>query len=114
VLVEGFFSVMKLYEAGVQHVVAAMGCELSERQAELLAQFPEVVVLFDGDEAGRAGAEAAKARLQGRTIVRTIHLPDGRKPDDLSARALKWLINGVQLLDLEEVRYLPRELAPRA
>lgn len=108
VLVEGFFAVLALFEAGIEHVVAAMGCELSEHQVELLSAFPEIVILFDGDDAGRAGAASARAKLAEKTILRTIHLPDGVKPDDLSSRALKWLVNGVQLLDLEEIRYAPR------
>jgi len=108
ILVEGFFAVLALHQGGFDNAVAAMGCELSGRQVELLRAFPEVVLLFDGDEAGRVGAQSARAKLAEITVVRVIHLPEGMKPDDLTVRALKWLVNGVQLLDLEEVRYVPR------
>lgn len=111
VLVEGFFSVLALHEAGFENVVASMGCELSAHQAMLLTAFPEVVILYDGDGPGTLGASAAREKLAGKTIVRLITLPAGTKPDELSPRALKWLINGVQLLDLEHVTYTPR--APR-
>lgn len=107
VLVEGFFAVMAMYQAGFDHVVASMGCELSDHQVELLAGFPEVVLLFDGDEAGCTATAAAREKLCGKTRVRTIQLRADVKPDDLPARAIKWLVNGVQLLDLHEVIYRP-------
>ena len=107
VLVEGFFAVMALHQAGFDHVVAAMGCELSDHQVELLSAFPEVVLLFDGDEAGCAATAAAREKLCGKTRVRTIQLRADLKPDELPVRALKWLVNGVQLLDLHEVIYRP-------
>lgn len=107
VLVEGFFAVMALYQAGFDHVVAAMGCELSDHQVELLAGFPEIVLLFDGDEAGCTATAAAREKLCGKTRVRTIQLRADLKPDELPVRAIKWLVNGVQLLDLHEVIYRP-------
>lgn len=107
VLVEGFFAVMALYQAGFDHVVAAMGCELSDRQVELLGGFPEVVLLFDGDEAGCVATAAAREKLTGKTRVRAIQLRADLKPDELPVRAIKWLVNGVQLLDLHEVIYRP-------
>ena len=63
ILVEGFFSVMKLHEVGFENVVAPMGCELSDYQVKLLATAAEVIILFDGDEAGRKGAAAAAEKL---------------------------------------------------
>ena len=108
VIVEGFFAVLGLHQAGIENVVALMGCELGEHQLALLAAFPETVLLFDGDEAGRTGSTSAREKLAGKTLVRTIHLPTGMKPDELGPRALKWLVNGIQLLDLEEIDYRPR------
>jgi DNA primase len=49
ILVEGFFTVLKLYEAGFPNVVAAMGCELSDAQARLLHDAKEVILLLDGN-----------------------------------------------------------------
>jgi DNA primase len=105
VLVEGFFAVMKLYEAGFQSVVACMGCELSEQQAALLENTREVIVLFDGDPAGRHGAEKARELLVSKTVVRVAGLPDGTQPDMLSPRALAWLLKGMQALDLGRVDF---------
>jgi hypothetical protein len=40
--------------------------------------------MFDGNEAGGNGQKAAVERLVERSFVRSIHLPDGTEPDDLS------------------------------
>lgn len=105
VLVEGFFSVLALYGAGIESVGAIMGCELSEHQAQLAAEHVEVVLLFDGDEAGRAGASAAGERLRGKTTVRVITLPEGHKPDTLDPKAIRWLIRGVSILNITELSF---------
>jgi len=104
-LVEGFFSVFKLHEAGFPNVVAAMGSDLSEHQAKLLADSKEVIILFDGNEAGYRGAEAARERLMGKTKVRLVRLPDGYEPEDLSPKALRWLVQGMQILGFAEVSF---------
>lgn len=105
VLVEGFFSVMKLYEAGFENVVASMGVELSDHQVARLRSAPEVIILFDGDEAGRRGAAAAAEKLAPHTLVRIAQLPTGLEPDDLSAKALRWLLNGMRALNLLTVSF---------
>lgn len=104
ILVEGFFSVLKLYEAGYENAVACMGSELSTHQATLIAELAsECIVLFDGDEAGWAGADAVRECLSERLTVRVAKLPPGAEPDTLSPRALRWLVNGMQALDLDAV-----------
>lgn len=105
ILTEGFFSVVKLHEAGFPNVVAAMGCELSEPQARLLLDAKEVIILFDGNEAGRKGAEAARAKLAGKVMTRRVLLPEGHEPEDLTPKALRWLIAGLQVLNLAEVSF---------
>ena len=105
ILVEGFFSVLKLHEAGLTNVVASMGCELSDHQAKLLGAAKEILILFDGDEAGRRGAAAAAEKLAPHTLVRVAQLPEGLQPDDLSQRALRWMINGMRALNLLAVSF---------
>jgi DNA primase len=64
VVVEGFFDCFKVHLAGLPCVVALMGCSLSLRHEELLCEhFREVVLLLDGDRAGRAAAAAIAQRL---------------------------------------------------
>lgn len=103
ILVEGFFSVLKLYEYGFPNVVAAMGCDLSVGQARLLSEAREIIILFDGDEAGTAGARLARERLAKEIVVRVATLPSGAEPEALPPKALRWIINGLRLLDLADV-----------
>ena len=106
VLVEGFFGAVHVSEAGFPNVVAAMGSELSPWQAELIADAPEVIVIFDGDKAGRAGGGAARdSPCRAHPLFRLVQLPNDTSPDDLGPRALRWLINGVQQLELVEVAF---------
>ncbi len=70
VLVEGFFDVAKLVEAGCRNVGALMGAHLSEEQIERLMWirsrigFPRIVLFLDRDNAGRNGARQAFERLR--------------------------------------------------
>jgi len=112
ILVEGFFSVFCLHQVGFANTVATMGCELSNYQADLLCHAKDVIVLFDGNEAGWSGAEAARDKLAGRVPVRIARLPQDTEPEDLSPKALRWLIRGMQVLDMEEVSFRFTELKP--
>lgn len=105
VLVEGFFSVLALADRGIQNAVAVMGCTLSEAQAEILAETTSwVTILFDGNDAGRGGASEAQERLEQHGVhTAVVKLPEGYEPEDLSAKALRWVVNGVRVLDLTEV-----------
>ena len=107
ILVEGYFAVMKLFELGFPNAVASMGCALSEPQAQLLSEHAsDVTILYDGNDAGRGGAAAARALLEPRGVrARVVWLPDGAQPDSIPPRALRWALRGVKELDLAEVRF---------
>jgi DNA primase len=92
-LVEGCFDCMKLDQAGYP-AVGLMGCSLSKPQEELLSKYFEaVVILLDGDEAGRAGSEEISNRLKHRLFVRVVALEPGQQPDMLSTEELEQLLN---------------------
>lgn len=93
VVVEGFFSVLKLFEAGIP-AVALMGSDISAHQAELLRTVPHAILMFDGDEAGRAGSEAAELRLLGKVPFTAVELPNGWEPESVPAELLRWLVDG--------------------
>lgn len=116
ILVEGFFSVIKLYEAGLLNVVASMGCELSDQQARLLSEAKEVFILFDGNDAGYTGALKAQEKLSSVVPVRVVKLEEGMEPESYSPQALRWLINGMSRLDIAEVTFALRRkpVAPSA
>lgn len=84
VVVEGFFDVIVLWQLGVPNAVALMGTELSTAQEALLVQHTNrVILLLDGDEAGRSAAQELLPRLATRLFVKTVELPDGVQPDSL-------------------------------
>src|SRR5207248_1459083 len=63
VLVEGFFDCMQVYQSGFPGV-ALMGSSLSaEQEALLCSQFKIAVLMFDGDDAGKAATDDCLLRL---------------------------------------------------
>ena len=86
VLVEGNFDVLALHARGVEIAVAPLGTAFTAAQAKLIKRYaPEVVVLFDGDAAGKKAAMGARvpARDSGLS-VKVASLPAGTDPDDLA------------------------------
>lgn len=92
VIVEGFWSVLRLHAAGVP-VVSCFGASLSEAQADLLADagVKSCILIFDGDDGGRAGVEQALPTLAKQLFVRTIVLEEGVKPDTMDEALLRSL-----------------------
>jgi DNA primase len=85
VLVEGNFDVVSLHAHGIGHVVAPLGTAFTPAQAKLLKRFaPTVVVLFDGDAAGRKATRASRGPCrEGGLTARVASLPTGADPDEL-------------------------------
>jgi DNA primase len=85
ILVEGYFDVLRLVVAGVDHVVAPLGTGFTTDQAELLRRLaPRVTLLFDSDEAGlRATFRAADELLRAKVTVAVATMPEGEDPDTL-------------------------------
>ncbi|MFO0555418.1 MAG: DNA primase [Polyangiaceae bacterium] len=83
-LVEGNFDVVSLHARGVDHAVAPLGTAFTPEQAKLLKRFaPSVVVLFDGDAAGKKATRAARIPCkEGGLDAKVATLPDGVDPDD--------------------------------
>jgi hypothetical protein len=90
VVVEGFFDCITVSQAGYP-CVALMGSSMSQAQEDLVAdRFGEVILMLDGDEAGRAAATGIADRLRRRVFaVRVIDLPDGQQPDLMSVDELR-------------------------
>ncbi|MCP5432752.1 MAG: DNA primase [Alphaproteobacteria bacterium] len=92
VVVEGYMDAIALAQGGVAEAVAPLGTALTLAQARRLFQIaPEVVLMFDGDEAGREATRRALGvilpDLRAEWTVRVARLPDGRDPDDLLREA---------------------------
>ena len=99
VLVEGFFDCMMVTQAGFP-CVALMGSTMSDVQEEIIREhFAHVVVMLDGDEAGRGALEGIVDRLR-RAIfqIDVVALADGVQPDSLSCDELCQLLNSFTVM----------------
>ena len=93
IVVETFFDAIVVHQAGYPAVVALMGSTLSPRQAELLvSHFDRVMLLLDGDEAGRQGTATIGPILASQMSVHTVRLKDGIQPDGLAAEQIRHLV----------------------
>ena len=92
VLVEGFFDCMKVAQADYP-CVALLGSSLSSEQEELLCRhFDQVILLFDGDAAGRKATDECLLRLGRRVLVKAITLAEDQQPDTLTFEDLQQLL----------------------
>ena len=70
-----------------------MGCALSgQQEALLLERFKTVLLMLDGDEAGRGASRAIAARLSRRCSVGVVRVPDGAQPDQLPPEVMRRLL----------------------
>lgn len=93
IVVEGYFDCLRVHRAGRSSVVALMGsCLSAEQEKALLERFDRVILLLDGDAAGRAASRVIANRLSGRCLVEVVHLADGAQPDQLSLPAIQQLL----------------------
>jgi DNA primase len=85
ILVEGQFDVLRLSLAGFEEVVAPLGTGLTDDQAALLQRHtPQVILLYDSDDAGlRATFRAGDVLLRHKLRVSVASLPEGEDPDTL-------------------------------
>lgn len=83
-LVEGYFDVMRCWDAGIRNAVAPCGTALTQQQATRLRHYvTDVVIVFDGDAAGVRAALRSVAILTAAGLSpRGLVLPDGQDPDD--------------------------------
>jgi Toprim domain-containing protein/DNA primase-like protein len=96
VLVEGFFDTVVVHQAGCS-VVGLMGSTLSRCQADLLARhFDRVVLMLDGDEAGRQGTASIAQTLSMSIPVNVISLEAQGQPDQLSSVMIRRLVKNAE------------------
>jgi len=88
ILVEGNFDVVQMHQHGFAETVAPLGTSFTEPQARLLRRFAETVVLvFDGDEAGRKAARAAHAVCAKAGLAARVGVMPGKLDPDTFLRS---------------------------
>jgi len=84
ILVEGYMDAIALHQYGFDCAVASLGTALTEDGANLLSRYTDqVVLIYDGDEAGQNATQRAipileKAGLQ----VKVLKMRDAKDPDE--------------------------------
>ena len=84
ILVEGYMDAIALHQYGFDCAVASLGTALTEDGANLLSKYTDqVVLIYDGDNAGQKAAQRAipileKAGLQ----VKVLQMRDAKDPDE--------------------------------
>jgi len=100
ILVEGNIDVVALHQYGFDNAVASRGTRLTEEQALLLSRYTEqVVLIYDGDEAGQRATQRAIPILEKAGIgVKVLQIRDAKDPDEFlkkfGADRFKLLLEG--------------------
>ncbi len=128
ILVEGNIDVVTLHQYGFDNAVASLGTSLTEEQVTLLSKYTEQVVLtYDGDEAGQRAAQRAIPMLEKAGIqVKVLQMKEAKDPDEFlhkfgpdkfrlllegSANRVEYQLNGIQRKydlsdDTQRVQYM--------
>lgn len=84
ILVEGYMDAIALHQYGFDCAVASLGTSLTQEHAVLLSRYTEqIVLIYDGDEAGQRATQRAipmleKAGLQ----VKVLKMREAKDPDE--------------------------------
>ncbi len=105
IIVEGYFDLISLYQAGVKNVVASSGTAFTCQQARLLARFAETAYLFfDADSAGQTAAvRSVDALYDAGLEVLVMVPPEGEDPDSVAVKAG---LAGIEELKNKARRYI--------
>lgn len=91
---EGPREVMKLWQEGFTNAVALFGTSISDEQMLLLTELSpkRIILLFDGDKAGRTASDKCKKLLEMFFNVTIATLPEGVDPKQLNGEQIKKVI----------------------
>ena len=99
-LVEGYMDVIQMHEHGIKNVLASSGTSLTKEQIILIKRLtPNIVVLFDGDQAGlSASLRSIDMILEEGLNVKICSFPEGDDPDSFvrknkKEKMLEFIIN---------------------
>ena len=84
IITEGFMDVIRLHSVGITNVVAAMGTAFTKDHIKLIRKLArDVILLFDGDEAGaHATLSCSDLLLQYNISPKIVRLPENLDPDE--------------------------------
>ena len=84
ILVEGYMDLIQLHQAGIKNVLATLGTALTEDHCKSIKKFSQqVLVVFDGDQAGQEAAKKSLSILLSSGLYpRILFLAENQDPDD--------------------------------
>jgi len=82
-VVEGYFDVLALSQAGIPNVVATLGTALTPEHVRILKGYvQEIILVYDSDQAGiRAALKSVEIFRRENMDARILVLPEGHDPD---------------------------------
>lgn len=96
IVVEGIMDAVKIVDIGYDNVVAILGSSISQTQINLMMKIStNLILMFDGDEAGRQIVSQHIKELSKKFNVFTISLPENRDPGDIESSELKKILEDV-------------------
>jgi DNA primase len=109
IIVEGYMDLLTLSQAGIKNVVASLGTSFTQEQAKFLKLYTqEVIILYDGDSAGRRACERAIDVLLAANIdVNILPLPPGEDPDSFVKKRGK--LDFTEIQDFVEFKFKQHE-----
>lgn len=84
IVVEGFMDVIRLYTIGIENVIATMGTSVTKEQIQIIKKMAkEIILMFDGDTAGKKAAYQVSTELVNNGIdPKIVLLEDNLDPDE--------------------------------
>ena len=112
ILFEGYFDCIAAHQFGITNSIATMGTALTQDQAALLKKVTNnVVIVFDGDDAGINASFRTAALLKNVGCnVKIAYIPEGLDPDDYlkkygSNQLIKKVIGSAKPIHLKLIEY---------
>ncbi len=102
ILVEGYMDAIALHQYGFDSAVASLGTALTQDQVALLARYTDqVVLIYDGDEAGQNATRRALPMLERSGLqIRVLTIQGAKDPDEylqkFGADRFKLLLDGAE------------------
>jgi len=84
IIVEGYFDLMRLYQNGLNNVVAISGTSFTDQHASIIKQYTEnIFIAFDGDNPGiKSAIKTGYILIKNSLSPKIIIIPENQDPDD--------------------------------
>ena len=97
IVVECPWAAMRLAQAGLPNAVSLLGTQIFDDHIRWLSKAPGILLLLDGDHAGRLASSRIAQILHPLTTVYTHLLPENKEPEDLPDQSLADIVRNYPL-----------------